>query len=103
MGWEKRDRGGLYYTRSRKLGGRTAREYVGTGPLAELVALMDAQKRLRRQKEAQAWREERKRMKDLEALVEELCEATDVLVQAHLVAGGYRRVAGNWRRRRESA
>ena len=103
MGWEKRDRGGLYYTRTRKIGGRIVREYLGSGPLAELAALMDAHKRLRRQEEAKAWQEERKRMEALKAPVEELCEATDVLLQAHLVACSYRRVAGNWRRRRESA
>src|SRR5919199_690140 len=97
MGWEKRDRGGLYYTRSRKIGGRVVREYVGTGPVAKLAAHMDAEKRLRRQEEAQAWQEERKRMEALKAPVEELCQATDVLVEVHLVAGGYRRVAGNWR------
>jgi hypothetical protein len=31
--WERRERGGLYYTRSRKEGGRVIREYVGGGIL----------------------------------------------------------------------
>ena len=41
--WEKRERGGLYYTRSRKVNGRVVREYVGSGASGELVTLMDAQ------------------------------------------------------------
>ena len=53
--WEKRQRGGLYYTRSRKVGGRVVREYVGTGPLAGIAALMDEEDRLRRWEAARAW------------------------------------------------
>ena len=41
--WEKRESGGLYYTRSRKVNGQVVREYVGSGALGELAALMDAQ------------------------------------------------------------
>jgi hypothetical protein len=37
--WEKRQRGGLYYTRSRKENGTVVREYVGGGVLGQLAAL----------------------------------------------------------------
>ena len=49
--WERRERGGLYYTRSRKVDGRVVREYVGGGILGELAAQMDAERRRRRQEE----------------------------------------------------
>jgi hypothetical protein len=41
--WERRQRGGHYYTRSHKVYGRVVREYVGTGPLAKLAAETDAE------------------------------------------------------------
>ena len=41
MSWERRERGGWYYTRTHKQGGRVIREYIGTGPVAEQVALLD--------------------------------------------------------------
>ena len=48
MGWEKRRRGGLYYTRSKKVRGRVVREYVGGGLLGQLAALSDAERRAKR-------------------------------------------------------
>src|SRR5829696_9360437 len=75
--WESRNRGGLYYTRSRKEGGRVIREYIGGGVLGELAAQMDALKRCQRQEEAQALREECERMEALESPLEELYEAAE--------------------------
>jgi len=101
MAWEQRERGGLYYTRSRKVHGRVVREYIGTGPLAELAAEADARERRRREEEAEAWREERERMEALEAPIEELCEAAELLSEAALYAAGYHRhKRGEWRKRR---
>jgi hypothetical protein len=101
--WERRERGGLYYTRSRKEGGRVVREYVGGGILGELAARMDAEERRRRQEEATAWREERKSLEALDAPVEELYRVTEILSRAVFVAAGYRQHnRGEWRMRRGS-
>lgn len=102
--WEHRARGGLYYTRSRKEGGRVIREYMGTGPLAEISAEMDRIERLEREEEAEARRAERERLDALEGPIEELCEAAEILAHAALVAAGYRQhKRGEWRRKRRDA
>jgi hypothetical protein len=100
--WERRERGGLYYTRSRKEGGRVVREYVGGGLLGELAARMDAEERRQREEEKASQREERERLDALAAPVEELCEAAEVIARAALLASGYHQHnRGEWRKRRE--
>ncbi len=99
--WERRSRGCLYYTRSRKEGGRVVREYVGRGPLAELAAETDTLERLQRHEEAKAWRRERETLEDLDQTIEDLYEAAGVLARASLLAAGYRQHnRGEWRQRR---
>ena len=100
--WERRERGGLYYTRSRKVNGRVLREYVGGGALGQLAARLDAEERRKRQQEVAACEEEREQMEALVAPVEELCEATEILARAVLLAAGYHRHnRGGWRKWRE--
>ena len=102
MAWERRERGGLYYTRSRKVDGQVVREYVGGGVLGELAARMDAEARQRREEEAAVWKEECERMEALSAPAEELWEAIEVLARAALLSAGYHRHnRGEWRKRRE--
>ena len=103
MAWEKRERGGVYYTRSRKVNGQVVREYIGGGVLGELAAQMDAKKRQRREEETAAWREERECLEELAGLVDELCEDVEIIAQSALLAAGFRRhKRGEWRRKRES-
>ena len=100
--WEGRKRGGLYYTRSRKLNGQVVRQYVGAGVLGELAARMDAEDRQRREDEAAAWREERERLEELAGLVEEFGQEVETSARAALLAAGFRRHnRGEWRRPRD--
>ncbi len=99
--WERRERGGLYYTRSRKVDGRVVREYVGVGVLGELAARTDAEERRRREEAAAAWREERDRLEGLAGLLDGFCEDVEIVTRAALIAAGFRRhKRGEWRKKR---
>jgi len=96
MAWETRNGGGRYYTRSKRVGGRVVREYVGTGPAAELAAEADAARRAQREQERRAWNRAKKEIEASEDALERLREA----VRGLLVDGGfYRHNRGEWRRR----
>ena len=98
MGWDR----GRYYTRSKKVGGRVVREYVGTGRVAELTARLDELTREQRRLDALAVQQERGELAGMEADLKELAEATDLLARAALLAAGYHQhKRGEWRRRRE--
>ena len=101
MAWERRERGERYYTRSRKVGGRVVREYVGGGLVGELAARTDAEVWERREAEAVEGSAEVQRLEGLVAPVVELCDVAEILAQAHLIAAGCHRHKGEWRRRRE--
>ncbi len=102
MAWEKRQRGGLYYTRTRKVNGKVVREYVGGGVLGKIAALEDEYERRRREEEAAFWKEEREQLEALVASVDELCDATETIARAVLLAAGFRRHnRGEWRRQRD--
>ena len=100
MGWEQRKRGGWYYTRSRKVGGRVIREYVGGGLWGQLAAEEDVARRAEQLTEADAWRAERERLEAVDADVDDLFETVEALVRVALMSTGYFRYhRGEWRRR----
>ena len=101
MGWENRERGSRYYTRSRKVDGRVVREYVGGGFIGELAARFDEAEREKRKIKAAMVRLESERVEALVDPVVDLCEVAEILCRAALVDGGYRRYQGKWRRKRE--
>jgi hypothetical protein len=102
MPWESRERGGIYYTRSRRENGRVVREYVGSGLLGHLAFLEDERSRHEREERAARWKEEQADLDALEAPVDELSEALDLLVRAALLTSGdHQHRTGEWRLRRE--
>ncbi len=101
MGWETRERGGQYYTRSRRVNGRVEREYVGTGKLGELVERLDAIDREHRLQQAAQKREQLQEKADEDYLLKALERLTDGIGRAALLLAGYHQHhRGNWRLRK---
>jgi hypothetical protein len=99
MSWESRE-GREYYTRSRRVGGRIRRQYVGRGELAELAAAADASRRAQSRRQAEEQRAARARWQAAEQLLRQLDAGVELLAHAALLAAGYRQHArGAWRRR----
>jgi hypothetical protein len=102
VGWEKRERGGPYYTRSRREGGWVVREYVGAGLAGRLASEADRIDRERREVRALEEKREREKLEALAAPVLELSLAAEILAHAHLIAAGFHRHKGEWRRARNA-
>ncbi len=96
MGWEK----GRYYTRSRKVNGRVVREYIGGGDLGVLAAELDAIERKRREYERESWRIEKEEIETFDKSIAKVCEMADIIARAAMLAAGFHRHRGEWRRRR---
>jgi hypothetical protein len=99
MAWEKRG-GQSYYYRSVRDGERVRKVYLGSGIFGELAARRDEEKRERQAAERDCEREELGYLEALAAPVLEIEEAAEVLTHAALVASGYHRHKGEWRRER---
>jgi hypothetical protein len=105
MGWETRERGGRYYTRSCRIAGSVTREYVGAGEAGKLAEELDA---VERQERAQAARERAEiERQQLEVETESdnrfraLARITDLLYRCNLILAGYHQHnRGEWRKRK---
>lgn len=101
MAWEKRKRGGPYYYRSRRMGARVIKEYVGCGAAAEQAAQEDAQTREEQNAAVKALREVQEQLDAVTAPLRQMCDDFDVLMKAVLLVAGYHNHRGCWRRRRD--
>ncbi|MAF08829.1 hypothetical protein CMK11_00105 [Candidatus Poribacteria bacterium] len=101
MAWEKRKGVGRYYTRSERVGGRVVRRYIGTGPLAELIAREDEARQREREAQRAAWSAEREAWDAIERRALDDSRKLDGVIRAHVVAEGFHQhKRGEWRRRR---
>jgi hypothetical protein len=93
MAYEARN-GKRYFYRKRRAGGRVTSAYVGSGPAGELAQAEAA----RGQAERAAWRETVETVRTREAEIELAGELIRALTRGTLLATGYRRHKGQWRR-----
>jgi hypothetical protein len=99
MAWETREGRWHYYARSRKVGGRVIREYLGGGHKGELAAAQDVRRRADQRAQDEALRADQARWQSVEGLLEEIEDLTRVLTHAVLYTAGYHQHAGgHWRR-----
>ena len=92
----------MYYYKTERVDGRVRKKYVGTGDVAHAIAHADETLRRRRAAHSERARVELEEARTLASAGEELCEATDILAVAELVAAGYHRRKGQWRMRRHA-
>jgi hypothetical protein len=90
-----------YYYRSHRVGPKTVRSYIGTGAVGEAAALADDLRRVERERQRRAHEEEEARHAAAFGPLLELCELTEVLAQAALLAAGYHQHDRTWRHKRE--
>jgi crotonobetainyl-CoA:carnitine CoA-transferase CaiB-like acyl-CoA transferase len=101
MTLEKRH-GNLYYYRSVRRGDKVQKVYIGSGELARIAHERETMSRAAEEHQRQEAERAREKLETLAAPVLELSEAAEILTRAHLIAAGFRRHKGEWRRARNT-
>ena len=99
MGWEARN-GNSYYYRKERVGSRVRSVYVGSGLIGQLSALTDEQGREEKDAERRALRREIEKQDAIDSRIDGVCELTEKLVTAALIASGFHQHKRQWRRKR---
>src|SRR4051794_20380273 len=104
MAWQLRNGSGSYFYFSKRVNGRGVSRYIGAGVAGELPAALIQLGRAERRLAAERRREARSRELSLLAPLEELCQITELVAKAALLAAGFHRHdRGRWRQRRQAA
>src|SRR5688500_5666437 len=103
MAWETRRNGRRYYYRSKRVGGRVVKEYLGGGAWINSMLWLEGRDRERAAEEQAQSKAERAKADELDAAVVEFCRFVDEVTREALTAAGYHRHdRGQWRKRRRN-
>src|SRR4051812_7407159 len=89
-----------YYYRSERHGDRVRKVYLGTGPDAQEQDRLVRERRQEREAELSALATQEARFARAEKALRDLLELARALLEATLLAAGYRERRGEWRRPR---
>lgn len=103
MAWQAVGKNRRYYYRYRWYRGRAIRQYVGIASdlFAQLAAAEDEQRRASKATQSASWLNEQTRLATASAPLLALCERSDCLVRAALLAAGFHQHSRAWRLRRD--
>ena len=99
MGW-KTINGRRYYYKSERDGGRVKTTYFGAGESGLLISLMASEDRAEREAEREQRQAERDESEAEEEAVAELFDGVQAVANAAMIAAGYHKHKGQWRRKR---
>ena len=99
MGWEQRG-GGSYYYRKEREGGRVRSKYMGNGVLGQICAENDRDEQRDRTAKRDADHATRKAEAEVDRQLADAESAIAAITDAALLAGGYHKHKGQWRKRR---
>lgn len=101
MGWERRERGSYYYTRSTRVDGKVVREYLGNDIFGACAWEWDDMQRRHREERAEMWANRREARAALDSEVDAFDGFVELAFRTALVLGGYHQhKRGEWRKRR---
>lgn len=99
MGWEKRG-SGQYYYRKKRVNGRVVSEYVGSGILAEATLMLDQIEKEKTDLEKIEQQIEKEKVIAMDQAIDQNLESIGELIKSTLIAYGYHKVKGEWRKKR---
>ena len=99
MAWESR-RGRKYYYRSRRIGTKVVKVYLGRGPEARIAAGKDTEVRETRERAKDEVSKMAATLQHADDLLGELNSGVELLVAAELLTAGFHSHRTAWRRNR---